>query len=618
MNRRQTELLQWICRVPLADALDLNAISGTYHPATMWRDLRYLETEGLVRSVRHSLNERQESSSRYYLTLEGLGRLAVALDTSVSDLVRRYPISLQWMGILSRRIDSMAVYYRLASLVGELSDGAPVRVEPRRRRAIDVFLTPIAEGRGPHTIAVMRQGLTLNRKAFRYRLRSVFLNPRSKPAAVLVITPRDSDRRYARRLIAYTSSGRIDSPLAFVSTESEAIRSPVDHPVWHPPGVSLQRYSLQTIIQEMVVALPPSLIEPPMLVQKATPLDTGDARLVAGIERHTAFLLTPAQKRVIDLLIDWPLMRRVDLAALAGMSLGRFGKVLVPLMRQTMMVLETNRWGAPRLALSDDGWEYTTLRDRASTKIALDHWGVRTVNGSDKLRGKAVAALDRNLPHTDSAYRFVATLARECADSEDYELRNLDPPPRSVRHFEIPKRVGEDPPASRGPREPYYHIQPDASGVLLHVATRSHVPFLLECENRASTPARAIGRIKPYQQYYRSLAPYQDYGALPLVLVVFDDVGAETTFLIKAIEEEQESGVTIPFATSCYEIVECYGVLGPSWKIPATLAQHSRARIESVRVSIWDPRDARWLPNRNLYREPPGRPVRKVDIVAHG
>ena len=75
MNRRQTELLQSICRVPLADALDLNAISGTCQPATMWRDLRYLETEGLVRSVRHPLNERRESSSRYCLTLEGVGRL---------------------------------------------------------------------------------------------------------------------------------------------------------------------------------------------------------------------------------------------------------------------------------------------------------------------------------------------------------------------------------------------------------------------------------------------------------------------------------------------------------------------------------------------------------------
>ena len=78
-------------------------------------------------------------------------------------------------------------------------------------------------------------------------------------------------------------------------------------------------------------------------------------------------------------------------------------------------------------------------------------------------------------------------------------------------------------------RDRLHSVQPDAFAVLSKGdAVR---PLFLEWERRAVRPVTMAARLAPYLRYFSTSRPIEDHGALPAVLVVFDDELAQGHFL---------------------------------------------------------------------------------------
>ena len=62
--------------------------------------------------------------------------------------------------------------------------------------------------------------------------------------------------------------------------------------------------------------------------------------------------------------------------------------------------------------------------------------------------------------------------------------------------------------------------------------------------------------------------PFNDYGVLPVMIVVFDDGIAANHFLRVALEETEHTGVHSPLLVSCNAVIERIEPLGRAWQQP--------------------------------------------------
>ena len=85
-------------------------------------------------------------------------------------------------------------------------------------------------------------------------------------------------------------------------------------------------------------------------------------------------------------------------------------------------------------------------------------------------------------------------------------------------------------------------------------------------------PATMRARLAPYLRYYATHRPADDHGAVPVVLVVFEDELAATHFLRLAAEEMQRARVELPLRVSDRNRLELSGPLGRVWSSPERLA----------------------------------------------
>ena len=79
-------------------------------------------------------------------------------------------------------------------------------------------------------------------------------------------------------------------------------------------------------------------------------------------------------------------------------------------------------------------------------------------------------------------------------------------------------------------------------------------------------PVTMAARISPYVRYYAGRSPLDDHGAVPLVLVVFDDEIAASHFLRVAATEIRWAGVNVPLWVSHKGELERLGPLGAAWQ----------------------------------------------------
>ena len=533
MRPVEANLLRLLSHMPLLDRLEAVAVSG-WSRGAVYRAVESLEREGLAASVPHA-SELTPATRRYWLTADGLRRLAREEGATVNGLLRSRPVSNQWRRLLMERLDAVAAVYRVASAVSTLAH--PIRFRWYRAMPMDAAVA-LPDGR---VIAVVRQGPATDRTGFSKRLWR--LREGTQPAAALLLMPDEVRLRHARRLLAVAPS------IAYLALERDAASAGAGASLWRTPsGAAL--LDLRTVLDHTGPRGPRPDEEPPARASLPTDLDEE-----AGEDWMLPTMLKPVEKRALDLLSDWPWLTHTNLGALMGLKRSRLSEVLLRL-DGLRLIADARIEGRRRLAVTDRGLAALARRDRASVGAAKRRWSVAPIDADAPVEWRNVSGrrsrqLLRNVEHTSAVHGFIAALARQ-GRSRSRKIVQLDPPRRASRYFRYADRL--------------HSIHPDAFGVLRR--GDALWSFFLEWERRAVRPVTMAARLAPYLRYYSSHRPTDDHGARPDVLVVFDDDIAQTHFLRIAREEMARAGVEVPLLVSHRELVEREGPLGRAWLAP--------------------------------------------------
>lgn len=534
MRRIERDLLRLVAELPLADRIELARLSR-WSERAVYQRLGDLERAGLVESLAHA-SESIRPTRRFLLNEAGIKRLALTSGRSVKEILAEHPVSQPWRRMLLGRLDSVAVIYRLASALAEL-EPLP-RLRWYRSQPADAALG-LGDGR---TLAVVRWGRTADRTAFGVRLSRLREGPSYSGA--LVLAPDEVRLRHARRLLRQAPF------ICFFALEHDVAWANSEPRIWREPNAGV-RLSLT----EALSYVRPNgrwAVEPSQRgTQSPDSLDIGrDARAPDWL---LPARLKPAQKRTLDLVGDWAWIRHDHLAALLGVARRRVSKLTAAHERLDLLTAPRIE-GERRFVLSDRGLALLARRDRTSIGAARRRWSAGLIEPEGplewrNLRGRRTRQLLRNLTHTDAVHAFLAALADQ-AHANGWRVTQLDPPQRASRYFRF---------------EDWLHsIQPDAFGVLRREGCEQ--PFFLEWERRAIRPSTMAAKLAPYLRYYGAKRSVEDHGAIPLVLVAFDDELAADHFLRVGHEESERADVDLPLLVSNRQLLEQQGPLGPVWR----------------------------------------------------
>ena len=537
-EERDRAVLRYLASMPFLDRLELAAVSrvseGTAHVA-----LASLRAEGMIESVRHAA-PLTSSTRRFHVIAAGLDRLAREEGVSPDRLLRRYPVSTHRRRVLLERLDAVAVLYRLASAVGDL--GGPLQFRWYRAAPLDAGIV-LADGR---TLGVIRLGETVDRTAFSDRVWRLLSPGQRMPGALLAVVPDDVRLRHAGRLLSR-------APVSvYLAVEEDMAGAGADDPLWHVP-LSEKTLALRSALSYVrrIGALPSERRE-----SRASPPDDlvvpASGRDVPG--RLLPVALKPRDKRMLECLSDWPWITPADVDGLLGLSDSGVSKLTARL-RRFGLISRVDLGDRRRLALSDRGLAMLARRDRTSVATALKRWSVEPMDPGAPVTWRNVSGarsrhLARHIDHTEAVHRFMAALVTQAGATGGDRVVRLDPPHRAARHF----RQGDK----------LRSVHPDGFGIV-RVEGRTQ-PFFLEWERRAVRPGTMAARLAPYMVYFSTRHPVDDHGAMPVVLVVFEDALAEARFLSVAREETERTRVQVPLWVSYREALEELGPLGRAWR----------------------------------------------------
>ena len=531
VNTVERDLLEQLAAMPLLDRVELAAVSGR-SPSAVYEGIDALADEHLVARLPHSA-ELIAPTQRFRLTASGLDRLADLSRTTSASLLREHPASEEWLRLLMRRLDGVGVIYRLTAALCE--EWFPIRLRWYSSAPADAAMA-LPDGR---TLAIVRCGRTTDRTAFARRIGRLRDGPES--SAALLLMPDEVRLRHARRQVAplpFLPFLALESHVATASTESQICRAPSG-----ASGMSLATalglvggrgsWGREPTRQRQS---PPRSLEP----------KTDDADWMLSSR------LKPAEKRTLNLLADWPWLASDDLTHLLGVGRRRVSALIAELQRRRLVT--ASRVGRRRrLALTDRALTWLAHRDRTSPADARRRWSASLLNEDGPLEWRNVSGartrqLLRHLDHTEAVHGFAARLVSQ-ARSMDWDVAQLDSPQRASRYFRHRGRL--------------HSIQPDAFGLLR--GPDRYLPLFLEWERRAIRPRTMAARLAPYLRYFEGRRPLDDHGAVPRLLVVFEQDLLASRFIAVARQEMDRVGVDIPLFVSDKERIEDAGPLGAIW-----------------------------------------------------
>ena len=335
----------------------------------------------------------------------------------------------------------------------------------------------------------------------------------------------------------------------YLALEEDVARADAALIVWRLP-TGATRLDLHTALSyvEMKGDVPS---EPPLLRPSAAKRDWYCPNLTQPVPDYLLpVILRPADKRLTNLMSDWPWVTSNDLNSLLDVSESRVSQMTTRL-QGLDMVSKVHIDNHHRFALTNRGLGFVARRDRTSVARLRRQWSAESVDPACTLHlekrivGRRSRHLARHMAHTDAVHRFLAGLVMQ-AKRRGYRIVQLDPPHRASRYFRHEELLRS--------------IHPDAFGMLRKGSETW--PFFLEWENRAVRPGTMATRLAPYLRYYSSKRPLDDHGAQPLVLMVFGDPLVEARFMWTAKENMGISGVRLPLRVSNKAVLEKVGPLG--------------------------------------------------------
>ncbi len=567
MAHSERNLLDALSRMPFVDSTELALILGEPH-ATVHRRLSDLLADGIAGRVSHG-TVHLPSSGRYCLTAQGIRETADFLDFDTpSDFVRAYPMSREWLTLLMRRMDTVASVYRLAATMSPGTDGLRSRVEFHRRGRFDATIT-LHDGRD---FGVVRQGLALLRRSLHDRLRALaHYDSSRRPDVILILVPSAWERRQTGSFCE-----RVDLTDFFIAVESRTALERRNRRVWQETtGLPGRSYlTLERVISRGKPG------------RRRRPLTTSPERKRASLphpermaQGASAFGLSPAEKRTLDLITDHPMIPREHLATWLGVSEGRFSQMMRSLVKTWGLIERHGKRGEVRYTLSDEGIRYVTHRDRAELPTTRGIWSTELTTdkeGRPRHVGHRIETWARQTKHADGITWFLSQLQAECRSDPDSALVWSVPTARSDRAYNWGQSA----------------IAPDAVGHLL--AGGLHVPFYLEHELRARHPQGVMARLRPYTMYYHSNEPGEDQPPFPVTLFVVDTEEVEETYVSTAAGMTL---MTVPVLVSCTPVLSRRGILGESWR-PLWAPSSPRLRLSRLSDYVYDPLYHRMRPTR--------------------
>ncbi len=408
--------------MPFIDTAERAGVLGEA-PATVHRALTDLLADGIVGRVTHGTAQ-LPSSWRYHLTAQGIGEAAEMLGfETTSEFVRAYPVSREWLALLIRRMDAVAVLYRLASSLSPGTGSHRSHVEFHRRGRFDATIT-LHDG---HSFGVVRQGLALRRRSLYDRLRAIAeYDYRRRPGTVLILTPSVwESRRTARFCIERNLSD------CFVAVESRDALERRDLRLWcEPTWVFGSRfYSLETVSSHGSPGGRPRS-ESPSRKRASIP---NPERMV---QAAPTFGISPSEKRMLDLVTDHPMIPREHLALWLGVSEGRVSQTMHSLGDTWGLVERHGGRGDTRYTLSAKGIRYVTHRDRAQLPTTRGIWSTALTTDEQGRRrhvGHRIDTWAQQTKHADGVTWFLSRLEAEARTDPDSELLWSVPTARSDR-----------------------------------------------------------------------------------------------------------------------------------------------------------------------------------------
>ena len=474
-----------------------------------------------------------------------------------SDFVRAYPMSREWLSLLIRRMDAVTSIYRLAAALSPGKHGLRTQVKFFRRGRFDAAIT-LHDGR---TFGVVRQALALRRRSLYDRLRTIAeYDYTRRPGAILILTPSKWEERLTARFC-------IDLNLqgCYVAAESKDTLMDRHRRLWQQTSFLHQgEYCSLEAIRSQADYGGGRFTESPSLKRASIP---DPARMV---KPAPTFGLRPAEKRVLDLVTDQPMISREHLARWLGVSDGRVSQMMRNLTGTWGLVQRSGKRGDTRYSLSDEGIRYITHRDRAQLPTTRGIWSTELTtdqHGRRRHLGQRIDTWDRQTKHADGVTWFLSKLAGEAKTSPYNELLWSVPTARSDRSFSWGEAA----------------ISPDAVGEV--ITGGLYIPFFFEYELRARHPRGVAARLRPYLRYYHHPnQPRTDLPPFPTTLFVVDREEVEATYVKTAA---RMSLMNIPVLVSCTPVLSREGILGQSWH-PLWKPGSQRMALSELGSYGWD------------------------------
>ena len=564
----ERQLLDSLSRMPFVDSAELALMLGEPH-ATVHRALAGLLAERIVGRVSHG-TAHLPSSQRYYLTANGIGESALVLGFEApSDFVRAYPVSREWLTLLVRRMDAVASIYRLAASMSPGIDGLRSHVEFHRRGRFDATIT-LHDGR---SFGVVRQGLALRRRSLYDRLRAIAeYDYTRRPDTILILTPSVWEERLTTRFCI-----QLNLDDCFVAVETrDALERTGPSPL------------AQILVGRQLVPHAGGRERPrqPRPGWRSPPhhRSGSEHRCPAPSEwrrLRRPFGVSPAEKRTLDLIADYPMIPREHLALWLGVSEGRVSQMMRSLVDTWNLIERHGKRGNVRYTLSAEG---ITLRHPPGTAPSFPPrraYGAQPSAPTDRAAGDTWATASRR-------GRFRRSTPTASHGSSRSWRPRLGPTPTASWCGPSP------PPGPTGPTTG--EIRPSLPTLWGQMTAEGlRIPFYFEHELRARHPQGVIARLSPYTSYYWSPEHKEDQPPYPVTLFVVDTVEVEDTYVRTAA---RLSRMSLPIFVSCIPALSNTGILGPSWH-PLWEPESPRRALSELRFYQWD----------SLYHRMRHRPV---------
>ena len=351
------QMLQSLSRMPFVDTMGLTGVLG--EPlATVHRALTGLLADGIAGRVSHG-TAHLTSSQRYYLSANGIRQAAALLGfATLSDFVRAYPVSREWLTLLIRRMDAVATIYRLAASLSPGVDGLRSHVEFHRKGRLDATIT-LHDGR---SFGLVRQGLGLRRRSLYDRLRAIAeYDYTRRPDTIFVLTPSVWEQRLTTRFCM-----ELNLEDSYVGVESRNTLERRDRHVWQQTsGLFSGSYYTFDFVSSQGGTSGRLFTESPSRKRASIP------RPERMVQAAPTFGISPSEKRTLDLVTDYPMMPRDHLACWLGVSEGRISQMMHSLVNTWGLVERRGKRGDTRYTLSAGGIRYVTHRDRAQLPTTM-------------------------------------------------------------------------------------------------------------------------------------------------------------------------------------------------------------------------------------------------------